>query len=304
MDISILIPTYKRVQLLTTTLQSMSLLDTEGLSWEVLLIDNAGDEATKVLIEKFSKRLPISYLVEKKQGKNNALNIAILRAQGGLFIFADDDVITDKYWLRELWDGSNRWPDHDIFGGKILPKWPLKDHPFPDIDKKILIGTYGIADWNLGEGPCQVEKVYGSNMAIRKKIFQKSWKFNGEIGPCGENYIMGSETELLSRLEKAGFKAVYLPKAIVYHQIRKEQLGVKWLCQRAFKRGCARVYHENYPKVAMLFNMPRYLIKRIAKLFIERAFSIFAFDKSKRLNIVLKYWFIKGMIYQYRFRRT
>lgn len=304
MNISILIPTYKRVQLLAETLESLSLLDTQGLTWEILLIDNAGDEDTKALVEKFSKRLPISYVVEKKQGKNNALNFALPFAQGELLVFTDDDIIADRDWLKELWDGSRRWPDYDIFGGRVLPKWPLGNYPFPDIDKNILVGTYAIADWNLAESPYNAEKIYGPNMVVRKRVFQNKWKFNTEIGPRGKNYIMGSETELLSRLEKAGFKSVYLPKAVVYHQIREEQLGAKWLCQRAFKRGCGRVYHENYPEVAMLFNIPRYLIKRIAKLFIKKAFSIFTFDKSKRLNVALKYWFIKGMIHQYRIRRA
>ena len=43
---SIIMPTYNRNDLLVQTLQGLVNMDTTGLDWEVILVDNAGNEET------------------------------------------------------------------------------------------------------------------------------------------------------------------------------------------------------------------------------------------------------------------
>jgi cellulose synthase/poly-beta-1,6-N-acetylglucosamine synthase-like glycosyltransferase len=305
MNISILLATYKRTQILSKTLESFCLLNIEGLDWEILLIDNADDKATKNVAEDFKKRLPITYLVERKQGKNNALNFALSFAQGDLFVFTDDDVIADKNWLKEVWAGSKRWPECDIFGGKILSKWPSGKRLSINVDNDFFHAAYPMADWGEQEKIYPAERAWGANLAIRKNAFngQSKWKFNPEVGPCGDNYVVGSETDLLCRLKESGFKAVYLPKAVVWHKIRQEQLAPQWLYGRAFKRGREYFYHYEHPNVAMLFGYPRYLIRQLLELSAKRFISALSVNETKRVNLGIKYWFVKGKIYQYNIKK-
>ena len=116
-NISIIVATFRRPVLLEQTLKSFLALDTAGLNWEVLIVDNADDPETKKAALNYSERIPLRYFAELKRGKNNALNRALPEAQGELFVFTDDDVVVEKDWLVEIWNGVKRWPGNHVFGG-------------------------------------------------------------------------------------------------------------------------------------------------------------------------------------------
>jgi glycosyltransferase involved in cell wall biosynthesis len=268
-DISILFATYTRSDILVETLESFCSLNAKGLDWEIIVVDNADDRETWRTVEKFHDRLTIKYLVETNKGKNSALNSAIPDAIGKLLVFTDDDVIADTNWLIEIWEGAQRWPKHMVFGGRILPKLPTQEVHIPmDRHHPLISGAYVIADWDLKEGVYSPDKVWGPNMAVRSEIFQKGWRFNPDIGPSGNNYIMGSETEFVIRLAKAGYEPVYLPKALVYHQIRSEQLNSKWLYKRAFKIGRSSAFFKGVQNKPVFWGMPKHLLRKTIYAFI------------------------------------
>jgi glucosyl-dolichyl phosphate glucuronosyltransferase len=296
MDISVIFATYRRTDILYRTLQSFCKLSTPGLTWELIVVDNANDSNTQQLINGFVDNLPINYIVEIKIGKNNALNKAIEIAKGELLIFTDDDILADKDWLVEMWEGSRRWPDFSIFGGRILPEFPNGKIPI-SFDHPFYNNAYVVADWKINEGPYSVNKVWGPNMAILAEVFRAGWKFNPNIGPNGNNYVMGSESELLLRLEKAGFGAIYLRKGLVHHQIRPEQLSKKWLYGRAFRFGRSLAKTSKRDSVPYFFKAPRFLFRMLLEIVIKRI--MFCFDNSRKADFIIQYWIIKGEIYQY-----
>jgi glucosyl-dolichyl phosphate glucuronosyltransferase len=119
---SIILATYNRNNLLVQTLQGLVNMDTAGIDWELILVDNAGNEETARISSSFSATLPIKFLVEKAPGKNNALNSALDHISGDLIIFTEDDVIPDSSWAKALIDAAGRCKDADLFGDRILPK--------------------------------------------------------------------------------------------------------------------------------------------------------------------------------------
>jgi GT2 family glycosyltransferase len=303
MDISVLIATYRRPHLLEQTLKGFLALETDDLEWEVVIADNQGDEKTKEIVWKFFPEIPVKYFIETRRGKNNALNRIIPEAEGELVIFTDDDVIPDPNWLVEMWEGAKRWPRISVFGGKCLPKFPDGqrmpfDHPFFE-------GAFTIADWDQHEGFYNADRVWGPNMAIRSSIFGNGWRFNCRLGPDGTDFcILGDETDLTIRLEKAGYRAVYLPRSIVYHQIQKERMTFKWLFKRAFSFGREDAYIEmgsdlSVPKIG---GIPRYLYPKMIKVALMFALSWLSGDKRHKFDRGVNYWHTRGMIYQYRKR--
>jgi len=299
MDVSIVISTFHRDESLKKTLESLASIDSDGLHWEVLLIDNAGQRSTQELINRFKDKVSISYYIEKTQGKNYALNHGIPFALADLLVFTDDDVIVDQNWLKELWAGVVRWPEHNVFGGKILPHWPNGKRLPPDIDKNFYYSAYAISNEHYQEGPIPATKVWGPNMAIRRKLFESGRQFNTDIGPSGKNYIMGSETELTSRLEKMGHESIHLPKAFVYHQIRENQLKPKWMFDRAFRLGRSDSYYELQAEAVKVNGVPRYLYRLLFASGLKRLWATLTFNKIQQLNSGIHYWKIKGHIYQH-----
>lgn len=298
MDLSVLLATYCRAEILNRTLGSFCSLDTQGLKWEVLIVDNANDIKTREVINHYRNKLPIKYLLETRRGKNNALNKAIEVAEGILVVFTDDDVIADCNWLKEMWEGSKRWSGYSVFGGRILPKFPERKKIPISEETSFFKFAYVVADWNIDEGPYPAENVWGPNMAIRASTFHQGWRFNPCVGPDGDNYIAGGETELVTKLEKEGLKAVFLPKCLVYIQIYQKQLEIEWLCRRAFIRGRTDVWNSGEVRVPLVLGVPRYLVRELMGTYVKRIISLFKNERS--LELAIDSWRIKGMIYQYR----
>jgi len=75
---------------------------------------------------------------------------------------------------------------------------------------------------------------------------------------------MGSELELAVRLSRNGHKGVYLPRAIVRHQIRTEQMEERWLVGRAYRSGRGVVRLQGVPSVPHVVGVPRFVLREAA----------------------------------------
>ena len=296
MNISVVLATYKRQDILQNTLESFSKLECDAMKWELWVVDNAGDPATEHVVQSWADKLPINYLVELEAGKNNALNRALAEIKGQIVVLTDDDIIATPDWLEKIWQGAQRWPDHVVFGGRVLPHWPHGFKPH-DLRNPYLVGAYAIANWSLPEREYSPEKVFGPNMAVRRKIFDYGWRFNASIGPSQKtNYIMGSETEFVLRLEASGHKPVFLPEALVYHQIRPDQMSFKWLRGRAYRAGLGSASLCEMPsECKVVLRIPRYLIRRLVESYIKYLFFKFT-RSSRKTEAGMRFYTYLGMV--------
>ena len=297
MDISILIATYKRPFELSRTLEALTQIDHTGLTWQIILVDNANDPQTFEVFKKYQNLLPIKYAICSEQGKSRALNVGLPLCEGDLIILTDDDVLPEKSWLKETLEGAKRWPNHSIWGGKVIPD-NINNIPQEYRQLKHFILDYAVADWKLAEGPYSPYEVFGPNFAIRKNILKENIRFNPEVG-VGAKFPTGVETFFLLDLHKKGYEPVYLPKSIVYHQIRPEQLTLKWLYERSFKGGRTDVYENQKLKTLKLFGIPRYLIKKLFLNLIQCLKSSISFNKIDKIETTREYYRTRGQIYQY-----
>jgi glucosyl-dolichyl phosphate glucuronosyltransferase len=300
-SVSVLFATYKRGDILDKTLASLAALAPSAFTYEILVIDNAGEAATRQLVESYVGRMPVRYLVETAPGKNSALIHGFKASRGELLVFTDDDVIVDAEWLNKLYAGAGRHPEAALFGGRILPDYP-KDYQRVateiDFNHWFLRSAYVIADWEQGEGPIKIGHIWGPNMAVRRSVFDAGIHFNPKIGPNGKDYVMGSETEFLRRANQAGFEGVYLPEALVYHQIRAEQLNLQWIEGRAYRsgKGQAAAATLDCPK---LWGVPRYLWKKYALTSIKSAIG-FWYNRDQRFDNAIAHYMLKGQIDQHK----
>lgn len=302
MDASIILSTYNRDHLLADTLKSFCSMDISGINFEIIVVDNADRKETQILVNSYKNLLPVICLVQPIQGKNVALNTAIPHASGDLLVFTDDDIIADSKWLKELIDGSCRWKDAKVFGGRIIPYFNGKDSPIAQ-NHHYFDTVFGCADWGINEGFYSPEKVWGANLAIRSTIFKSGIRYNENVGPKGANYIMGSETDLVWRLFKIGHRPVYLPGSLVYHQIREEQLTISWINKRFFRMGRTEAY-EKYkdmvPDGVLWGNVPRYYYRELIELFVKKINPFLSAES--RQNAGFDFHFRLGIVHQLRLK--
>lgn len=275
-------------------------LDPCGFEYEIIVVDNACEEKVKNLVCSYRDRLPVHYFAEATAGKNAALISGMRHTKGDILVFTDDDVIVQPDWLNKLVEGINRLPQYDLFGGKILPHLPegVNDkYELLQRDTSFIKSAYVIANWELPEGPIRSGHIWGPNMAVRRRVFAAGISFDPNIGPNGSNYIMGSDTEFSNRAAAQGFKCAYIPAAVVYHQIRQEQLSLTWLAGRAFRWGRGEVWRRPINSRLMIFGAPFYLYRRYVFEFFTYAFAS-TLNRSKYIESLIAFNITKGVFYQ------
>ena len=261
-QISVIIATYNRANWLRTTLERMTLLEQDGLDWELVVADNNSSDNTRAVVDGFCDRLPLWYLFEPRQGKNFAVNTAIEKAEGEILVFTDDDVAPFPTWLKEIKASCDRWPGHYVFGGRVQPEFPpgtpkyVQNSSFSDM-------VYAVMDLPQCEGPFPTGATpNGPNCWVRRGLFDAGWRYNPRIGPKGQGRISGSELEFFVRLGAAGYHPVYVPSASVFHRVQPHQTTFFYLLKRSWAsgRGTIRIYgyRGDCPK---WFRVPRYLFR-------------------------------------------
>lgn len=294
MDLSIVFSTFKSENILEKSLKAYCKIQT-NYAWELLIIDNACRDETRKVIEKFQKDLPIVFLEQPKQGKNNALNKALPLIKGDLVMFTDNDIIPSIDLIDIYVDAGKKNPDVSIFSGKILPDIALPlwiDQSWHRI--RSALGIYDKGEADLAILP---QDVWGGNMMLRNEVFKQGYSFNTRVGPSGKNYIMGSETELLLKLENAGYKALYVAKCTVFHQIRQEQLSLSWLRQRAFRSGKGVAFNQPDGSRA-IFGVPLYLFRKAINDLLSLLPSLIKGNKKKITTQTMELYHVFGKIVQ------
>jgi GT2 family glycosyltransferase len=203
------------------TLQSIA-PQAESLAAEVLVITDGPDAAsTEVSARHRTKALSLP----RPAGLNAARNAAIANAASELIIFVDDDVQAPSGWLEAYLRGAEHARDHDVFGGPINarlegggPRGCGREKP-------------PITTLDLGRLDRDVPLVWGANMAIRARAFQRLGGFDETLSGTGD------EEEWLRRYRAQGGCIRYLAAAGLDHRRTPADATLMSLARAAYVRG-------------------------------------------------------------------
>ncbi|MCK9430797.1 MAG: glycosyltransferase, partial [Candidatus Omnitrophica bacterium] len=96
MHLSIVIPTYKRYDLLKQCLDSVLQQDYPLTEYEVIVVDDAQDDRVKALLDQLKEKHPnLQYLAQNHRGPAVARNLGIRFSSGEIVGFIDDDCLVD-----------------------------------------------------------------------------------------------------------------------------------------------------------------------------------------------------------------
>jgi glucosyl-dolichyl phosphate glucuronosyltransferase len=262
MRVSVIVCTYNRADLLLKALESLAgLTPPPSTDWEILVVDNNSDDATKRVCELFSSRYPgtFRYIFERRQGKSFALNTGVAESQSELLAFTDDDITAHPQWLVELIAAFERFNCAGI-GGKIVPVWNIPKPYWLEMEGPHRLMN-AVVSFDLGEAPCAITtSALGANFAFRREVFEKYGGFRTDLGPTAGSEIRGEDSELCRRLLKAGERLVYSPTAVIYHPVEQKRTQKRYFQEWYFHRGRASVRESGTPVNAIrYFGVPRYL---------------------------------------------
>src|SRR6476661_2567590 len=107
-DISIVVCTQNRAEMLRGALASLYDLSTNGFTYEAVVIDSGSKDHTQQVIAKAAveSRHPLRCVFEPEKGIVPARNRGLREARGHWIAFFDDDQLADGQWLAELYRGA------------------------------------------------------------------------------------------------------------------------------------------------------------------------------------------------------
>lgn len=305
MDLSIIIGTYNRCESLRDTLESLLKQErNESFNYEVIVVDNNSDDATKQAVESYMAAFSgkLRYVFESQQGISCARNRGIAESPGKILVFADDDVIFDKNWLHNIWECFQKY-NCDSLGGRVLPLYPENTPRWIKDNKDLLCGPIVMHDNGINIKPYERGKMnhfVGANFAVKKTCFLELGLFRTDLG-VGAG-CMGEDSEIFIRLRNADKKILYCGGALVFHPVDRKRMNSIYFARYFFRLG--RFYTKKEydalknEKMVCLFGIPRCFIRKIVECSVCLPLTIF--DKRKLLKSWINLFLWLGHGFEYK----
>src|SRR5437868_2502578 len=195
-DISIVVCTQNRAEMLRGALTSLYDLATNGFAYEIVVIDNGSKDHTQQVIAAaaIESKHPLRGACEPEKGIVAARNRGIREARGRWIAFFDDDQLADSRWLAELYHGTTEWRCR-VVGGSVHLTVPAGCDRRLDPTVRMLLGEAKLAN---------EPRMYGGrltpgcgNLMIERTVFDEVGMFERTVDGRGE------DTDLFSRIERA-----------------------------------------------------------------------------------------------------
>lgn len=298
LDLSVLIATRSRARSIEATLESMTALDTAGLSWELVIVENGSQDDTCAVLDRYAAQLPLRWFTVTERGQNRARNHALGLLRGRVTILSDDDVLVARDWLQQWQAGTARWPDDAVFAGTIAPRFPAGT-PQWIAGPRFPFRAQCFAELRpaQGEGPF-AKAPFGPNFAVRTRVLQ-AHPFREDFGPAAGSYAVGGETELVERLRRLGHRVIYLPGPRVEHVLIPENLTVEKLLMRGFNGGRGdewrRAMRRGSGTLALRLRAATVLP---LKMVFYAVASLLPLPQARRFRYMYKYQTTRGRRYQ------
>ncbi|MGD9710821.1 MAG: glycosyltransferase family 2 protein [Thermomicrobiales bacterium] len=237
---SVIIPTFRRVELLERSLDAVVAQRFPADEFEVIVADDAADPTVKAVVSKVARNSrqhggpTVVYLpVVASQGPAAARNAAEHVAKGAILAFTDDDTIAHPEWLSAgiaaIEDGA------DAVSGCI----------------HVPVSSTPPVDYERDAARLSQAEFATANCFVRRDVFRAVGRFDERF-----THAWREDSDLHFRLLDHGFSIVRAPESIVIHPVRPAPHWISLMQQRKsefnallFKkhRGRYRQQIQKYP---------------------------------------------------------
>lgn len=211
---SVIIPNWNGLRYLRPCLDSLARQSYR--SAEVIVVDNASQDDSVPVMEREYPWVRI-VLLASNRGYAGGCNAGMAAARGEILVLLNNDTEVEPDWLAALVAALDAHPDAGLAASRIM----LYDRRDTLHSAGDLYRTDGTADsrgvWQP-YGPPYDEPAYvfgacGGAMAVRRQVIE-------EVGPFDESFFMYCEDiDLNWRAQRAGWRCIYAPEAVVYHHL-------------------------------------------------------------------------------------
>lgn len=243
-SISIVIPTYNRLPILSKCLLALEQQDFSTETYEIVVVDDGSTDETISWLNQEAANLPHVQLFQQNHlGAAAARNFGVDRAQGDKIIFIDSDLVVTPTFLSahtEAWQQAQQQFGRDrLFTYGLVINTANFEEPTAEPYK---ITDYSAAYFATG------------NVMIPKHWLKTAGLFDTEFALYG-----WEDLELGVRLKQLGLQLVKAPKAVGYHWHPAFTLDrLPALIDQEFQRGkMGALFYQKHPtwSVRMMIQM-------------------------------------------------
>lgn len=266
-DISVVISTYNRCDLLPKALESLLAQEAEGVSYEVIIVDNNSTDETRAVIEGFIARghSNLRYIFEDKQGVSHGRNAGIANASGQIISFTDDDVRVAPDWVATIKRVFDEHPEVDYIGGKVLPQWETEPPSWliPRHWSPLALQDYGDVPFYVNSD--RLVCLISANLSCRRSVFERIGGFAVHLQRVKNGIGSLEDHEFMVRFCQSGGQALYEPSIIITADVQAERTTKDY--HRRWHTGHGHYYSMMREEAmeassAKLFDVPAHLYKQ------------------------------------------
>lgn len=209
MKVSVVIPTYKRSELLLKCIIKLYEQSFNKEDYEIIIISDGADLETESLInlirQKFNNYNICYAALDVKKGPAAARNKGALLAKGELILFTDDDCLPHIEWIEKFWEAYilNNETLIAFTGKTIVPHKPLP------------------TDYEKNVSHLEDAEFVTANCACTKKAFDLVKGFDEDF-----SIAWREDSEFQFRLIDQKIPILKIEEAIVEHPVRIAFWGV------------------------------------------------------------------------------
>lgn len=227
MLISVVVPTYRRPQLLNRCIKALLTQRFDKTQFEIIIVSDGPDADTQNMLNNWAGYdLPLIKFMPlpQKKGPAAARNHGWQNAAGKIIAFTDDDCIPDSHWLSEIAKHFRTDEDAAITGKVIVP---ISEEP---------------TDYELNISHLQTADFITANCACTKNALVKAGGFD-------ERFSMAwrEDSDLHFKLMSNAIPIKKVKTAIITHPVRETVWGVSIKEQK--KTMYDALLYKKYPKL-------------------------------------------------------
>ncbi|MBW4519743.1 MAG: hormogonium polysaccharide biosynthesis glycosyltransferase HpsE [Scytolyngbya sp. HA4215-MV1] len=200
-----------------------SQVGTEGMRWEILIVDSNSNDDTQKVIQEYqankSITVPIRYLFEPKQGVAFARRLAVREAKSDLVGFLEDGNYATPTWVIAAYAFGRTHPQAGAYGSQIRS---IFDSQLPKNFQRIACHLVTIERQPVLEvETCQQEGIAEAGMVVRRQAWLASVSEQPVSWGSGQETLAskGEEIDVQACLWNAGWQIWYNPEMVIDHHM-------------------------------------------------------------------------------------
>lgn len=285
MQVSVIIVSYNTKELTKKAIQSV-IDKTEGIDYEIIVIDNASkDGSVEELKKTFQDKITI---IQSKEnlGFGRANNLGMKQAQGKYVFLLNSDTELINNAIKIFYDYMEQNEQVGVCGGNLYNLNEIPEQSFMMYENSVgsfLFWRYMelfyniISKFNRKKNYCrfnysnkvkEVGYVSGADMFIRKESLEKSGLFDETF------FMYGEDVDLNFRIRNCGYLIKSVPQAQIYHYVSKSSKNLVASFDISFK-GTYYLFFKYFGRKTFLI----YLDIKLTLL--RKALFWHLFDKEK-----------------------